>query len=135
MNNSSEKKLKKGGLNKVLKPKQIKCLELMIKGNMTDKDIAAAIHITQKTICEWKKKDKEFQDEYNSLMRNSLQYAAPKAFRKQMSLLNSRNDMVAHLAAKDIMDRAGFSPVDKIDLNADVDMELNINIDYGDADE
>ena len=114
----------------MLNPKQVKCLQLMIKGDMTDKDIAAAINITQKTICEWKKNNKEFQDEYNSLMRSSLQYAAPKAFRKQMALLDSKNDMVAHLAAKDIMDRAGFNPTDKLEM--DVDMELNINIDYGD---
>ena len=72
----------------MLNPKQVKCLELMIKGDMTDKDIAASINITQKTICEWKKNNKEFQDEYNSLMRSSLQYAAPKAFRKQMALLD-----------------------------------------------
>lgn len=113
----------------MLNPKQVKCLELMIQGQLTDKDIAKAINITQKTICEWKKNNKEFQDEYNSLMRSSLQYAAPKAFRKQMALLNSKNDMVAHLAAKDIMDRAGFNPTDKIELEAD--MELNISIDYG----
>ena len=117
----------------MLKPKQIKCLELMVKGDMTDKDIADAINITQKTICEWKKNCKEFQEEYNSLMRSSLQYAAPKAFRKQLSLLNSKNDMVAHLAAKDIMDRAGFNPTDKVEM--DVDMELNISIDYGDGNE
>ena len=115
----------------MLKPKQIKCLELMVKGDMTDKDIAAAINITQKTICEWKKNCKEFQDEYNSLMRSSLQYAAPKAFRKQMSLLNSKNDMVAHLAAKDIMDRAGFAPTEKVELEAD--MDLNIVVDYGEV--
>lgn len=115
----------------MLKPKQIKCLELMIQGNMTDKEIAEAINITQKTICEWKKNNKEFQDQYSALMRNSLQYAAPKAFRKQMSLLGSKNDMVAHLAAKDIMDRAGFQPVEKIEQ--DVDMELNITVDYGDG--
>lgn len=114
----------------MLKPKQVKCLEMMIQGDMTDKAIAEAINITQKTICEWKKNCKEFQEEYNSLMRSSLQYAAPKAFRKQMALLDSKNDMVAHLAAKDIMDRAGFNPTDKIELDAD--MELNINIDYGD---
>jgi CRISPR/Cas system CMR-associated protein Cmr5 small subunit len=104
----------------MLNPKQIKCLELMIQGNMTDKEIAESINVAQKTICEWKKNNKEFQDEYNSLMRGSLQYAAPKAFRKQLSLLNSKNDMVAHLAAKDIMDRAGFSPTEKIDLDMDV---------------
>jgi len=115
----------------MLNPKQVKCLELMIQGQLTDKDIAKSINITQKTICEWKKNNKEFQDEYNSLMRSSLQYAAPKAFRKQMALLNSKNDMVAHLAAKDIMDRAGFNPTDKIELEAD--MDLNINIDYGDG--
>ena len=104
----------------MLNPKQVKCLELMIKGDMTDKDIAAAINITQKTICDWKKNSKEFQDEYNSLMRSSLQYAAPKSFRKQMALLDSKNDMVAHLAAKDIMDRAGFSPAEKIEMDMDI---------------
>lgn len=113
-----------------LKPKQIKCLQLMIQGDMTDKKIAEAINITQKTICDWKKNCKEFQEEYNSLMRSSLQYAAPKAFRKQMALLDSRNDMVAHLAAKDIMDRAGFAPTEKVEM--DVDMDLNITVDYGD---
>lgn len=114
----------------MLKPKQVKCLELMIQGNMTDKEIAETINITQKTICDWKKNNTEFQDEFNKLVRNSLQYAAPKAFKKQLSLLNSKQDMVAHLAAKDIMDRAGFNPTDKIE--AEVDMELNISIDYGD---
>lgn len=112
-----------------LKPKQIKCLQLMIQGDLTDKKIAESINVTQKTICDWKKNCKEFQDEYNSLMRSSLQYAAPKAFRKQMALLESRNDMVAHLAAKDIMDRAGFMPTEKIEVEAD--MDLNITVDYG----
>ena len=60
-----------------------------------------------------RKNDVEFQEEYKNMMRKSLQYAAPKAFRKQMSLLDSNNDMVAHLAAKDIMDRAGFNKLIK----------------------
>lgn len=117
----------------MLKPKQLKALELMISGTMTDKEVAEAINVAPKTICEWKKSNREFQDEYNGLMRSSLQYAAPKAFRKQMSLLNSKNDMVAHLAAKDIMDRAGFNPTEKVEQN--VDMELTISIDYGDGDD
>ena len=115
----------------MLNPKQVKCLELMIQGNMTDKEIAETINITPKTICEWKKNCKEFQNEYNGLMRSSLQYAAPKAFRKQMALLNSKNDMVAHLAAKDIMDRAGFNPTEKIEQQ--MDMDLNIVVDYGEG--
>ena len=99
-----------------LNPKQIKCLELMIEGTMKDKEIAEAINVTQKTICEWKKNCAEFQEAYNSLLRSALQYAAAKAFRKQEHLLNSKNDMVAHLAAKDIMDRAGFTAVNKIEM-------------------
>ncbi len=99
----------------MLKQKQIKCLQLMIQGDMSDKKIAEVINISPKTICEWKKNSEEFKIEYNNLMRSSLQYAAPKAFKKQMKLLDSKSDMVAHLAAKDIMDRAGFNPVEKID--------------------
>lgn len=113
----------------MLKPKQIKCIELMISGNKTDKEIAKAINISPKTLCQWKKTDEEFQKEYEKMLRNSLQYAAAKAFSKQMSLLKSPMDMVAHLAAKDIMDRAGFSPVEKVEQQ--VDMDLNISIDYG----
>lgn len=110
----------------MLKPKQTKCLELMIQGTMTDKAIAEAINVSQKTICDWKKNNTEFQDEYNNLMRGSLQYAAPKAFRKQMALLDSKNDMVAHLAAKDIMDRAGFQPTEKVEMDADVDFNITV---------
>ena len=43
-----------------MKPKQIKCLELMVQGKLTDKEIAEAINISPKTICEWKKNNEEF---------------------------------------------------------------------------
>lgn len=100
-----------------MKPKQIKCLELMVQGELTDKEIAEAINISPKTICEWKKNNEEFRREYNRMIRSSLQYAAPKAFRKQETLLNSKNEMVAYLAAKDLMDRAGLNPIEKIEAN------------------
>lgn len=116
----------------MLKPKQVKCLQLMITGTKTDKEIAEAINVAPKTICDWKKNNSEFQEEYNTLMRSSLQYAAPKAFRKQMSLLNSKNDMVAHLAAKDIMDRAGFIPTEKVEVSGAVPVIVD---DSGDDDE
>jgi len=38
-------------------------------------------------------------------------------------------------AAEYVRDTIGQKPSDKLDLNADVDMELNINIDYGDGNE
>lgn len=93
----------------MLKPKQIKYIELLIKDNMTDKEIAQVINITPKTICYWKKNDQEFQQEYRKALHNAMQFAAAKAFKKEMALLDSKSDMVAHLAAKELLDRGGFS--------------------------
>lgn len=112
-----------------LSPKQAKCLELMATGLYTDKEISGMIKISQQSICKWKK-DPEFKHAYTEYITNRIQYAASKAFKKQERLLESKVDMVAHLAAKDLMDRAGFKPEDRVALEAD--MELNINIDYGD---
>jgi hypothetical protein len=48
-----------------------------------------------------------------------------------VELLDSANEMVAYLASKDIMDRAGFNPVERV--QQEIDMDLNITVDYGDA--
>ena len=114
----------------MLKPKQVKCLELMMEHpKMKMQDIAKELNVTPKTISEWKK-DEEFRSEYDTNFRLKLQYASARAFRKQVELLDSGNEMVAYLASKDIMDRAGFNPVEKV--QQEVDMDLNITVDYGD---
>ena len=114
----------------MLKPKQVKCLELMFEHpKMKMQDIAKELNVTPKTISEWKK-DEEFRNEYDTNFRLKLQYASARAFRKQVELLDSGNEMVAYLASKDIMDRAGFNPVEKV--QQEVDMDLNITVDYGD---
>lgn len=117
----------------MLKPKQARCLELMLDHpKMKMQDIAAELNVTPKTISTWKKEE-EFRNEYDTHFRMKLQYASARAFRKQVELLDSPNEMVAYLASKDIMDRAGFNPVDKV--QQEIDMDLNISVDYGDADE
>ena len=114
----------------MLKPKQVKCLELMLNNpKMKMQDIAKELSVTPKTISTWKKEE-EFRSEYDANFRLKLQYASAKAFRKQVDLLDSPNEMVAYLASKDIMDRAGFNPVEKV--QQEVDMDLNITVDYGD---
>lgn len=118
----------------MLKPKQVECLKLMMQNpKISGKELAEALNVTEKTISQWKNKNTEFQDEYNTLVRSKIQYAASQALGKQIDLLQSRNDMVAHLAAKDLMDRAGFNPVEKIEQ--EIDMDLNITVDYGDDDD
>lgn len=116
----------------MLKPKQVECLKLMMQNpKISGKDLAIALNVTEKTISQWKNKNTEFQDEYNTLVKSKIQYAATQALGKQIELLQSRNDMVAHLAAKDLMDRAGFQPTEKVEQQ--IDMDLNITVDYGDS--
>ena len=115
----------------MLKPKQVKCLELMLSNpKMKMQDIAKELNVSPKTISMWKREE-EFRAEYDTSFRLKLQYASAKAFRKQVELLDSGNEMVAYLASKDIMDRAGFNPVEKV--QQDVDLDLSITVDYGDA--
>ena len=114
----------------MLKPKQVKCLEFMLDNpKMKMKEIAEELNVTPKTISSWKKEE-EFRNEYDTNFRLKLQYASARAFKKQVDLLDSPNEMVAYLASKDIMDRAGFNPVEKV--QQEVDMDLNITVDYGD---
>lgn len=118
----------------MLKPKQVECLKLMLSNpEISGKELSDALKVSEKTISQWKNNNAEFQEEYNTLVRSKLQYAATKALEKQIELLQSRSDMVAHLAAKDIMDRSGFKPVEKVEQA--VDMELNVTVDYGDEPE
>ncbi|CVI73277.1 Bacterial regulatory proteins, luxR family [Clostridiales bacterium CHKCI001] len=38
----------------MLTPKQRKCLELMVSGDLKQKEIAAQIKVSEQTICAWK---------------------------------------------------------------------------------
>lgn len=112
--------------------KQRKCLELMVAGSMNQREIAEQINITEKTICEWKKND-EFRKEYEYMLRIGIQSLAAKAYKTQEQLLSSKNDMVRHLAAKDILDRAGFKATDKLEIEGA--LPVFIKEDLGEDDE
>lgn len=97
----------------MLSTKQKKCIELMASGEFKQKEIAKMINVTEKTICAWKKDD-EFMKELDYLIVISIRSVAAKAFKTQTKLLDSKNDMVRYMAAKDILDRAGFKPDEKL---------------------
>lgn len=87
----------------------------MIEGDLKQIEIAKQIKVSEKTICEWKKK-KEFMDTYDELLRSSIRTVASKAFKTQSKLLDSRSDMVKYMVSKDILDRAGYKPNDKLNV-------------------
>lgn len=108
----------------MLNPKQRKCIEYMLEGNMTQKQMAELLNVTENTISNWKKND-EFMSEYNTTLKSNINAVAAKAFTTQMKLLNARSEMVKYMVSKDILDRAGFKPSEKIDLSLEPVTILN----------
>ena len=106
------------GVVYVLNPKQKKCIEMMVEGSFTQKQMAEALNVSENTICNWKKND-EFMGEYNTTLKSSINQVAAKAFNTQMKLLNARSEMVRYMVAKDILDRAGFKASENVNLNVE----------------
>lgn len=108
----------------MLNPKQKKCIGLMVQGEFTQKQIAETIHVSENTISNWKK-DEEFMSEYNASLLASINWVAAKAFKTQIKLLTARSEMVRHLVAKDILDRAGYKPEDNIKLSGPIPVVIS----------
>lgn len=103
----------------MLKPKQKKCIDMLISGMLTQSQIAASLKITEQTICNWKK-DKEFADALEKANRSVIGSLVPKAIRKAEALLSAESEQVQLAAAKDILDRAGYKADSNVNLNANV---------------
>lgn len=100
----------------MLSESQIKCINLMVVENKTQKQIAKEINITEKTICQWKK-DKEFREEIEKQMRENFGSLAIEAQQKLKKLLDSKNESIQMQAIKDVLDRAGYKPVEKTEIS------------------
>ena len=100
----------------MLTESQIKCINLMITENKTQKQIAKEINITEKTICKWKK-DKEFKEEIQKQMKENFGSLAIEAQQELKKLLKSKNENVKMQAIKDVLDRAGYKPIDKTEVS------------------
>ncbi len=114
----------------MLNPKQIKCLNMMVYGDMKQKDIAEKLKVSENTITNWKKND-EFRTAYVAELKNSMRDVAAKAFKTEVKLLEARSESVRLMAAKDILDRAGFKPEENVNLGGSVNENgkvININI-------
>ena len=107
----------------MLTEKQIKCINLIITESKTQKQIAKEINITEKTICEWKK-DKEFKKKKKKQMKENFGSLAIEAQQELKKLLKSKNENVKIQAIKDVLDRAGYKPIDKAELSGGYTVEL-----------
>ena len=100
-------------MNQVLSEKQIQCINLMAIENKTQKQIAKELKVTEQTICNWKK-DKEFKNEIEKNIKENFGSLALDAQKELKKLLKSSNEYIRIQAVKDILDRAGYKPTERI---------------------
>ena len=96
------------GVNLLLKPKQVECLELLAAG-MSVTEAAARLKISRKTASLWKNNNDEFKKEYDRLIRGRFKELSPAAVNTLAELLGSPSETVRLGAAKEILRLAGFS--------------------------
>ena len=100
-------------MNQEIREKQMQCIILMVIENKTQKQIAKELKISEQTICNWKK-DKEFKNEIEKNIKENFGSLAVEAQKELKKLLKSNNEYIKMQAVKDILDRAGYKPTERI---------------------
>lgn len=101
----------------------MECIKYMLEGKMNQKQMAEKLDVCPNTITNWKK-DAEFMDEYFAAFKEIIREVAVEAFKTERKLLKARSEMVRLMAAKDILDRAGFKATEKLDINSNVGVTI-----------
>ena len=98
---------------------------LEITTNMNYGELAKELNVSERTIYNWRK-DPEFQQMKEKIVRESFSDMATKALKSLYNLSqNAKSEQVRFQSAADLLDRAGFKPTDK----HDVDMRIPTFID------
>lgn len=110
----------------MLSEKQIQCINSMVTKNKTQKQIAKELKITEQTICNWKK-EKEFKNEIEKNIKGNFGLLAIDAQNELKKLLKSNNEYIKMQAVKDILDRAGYKPVERKEIKDDTEKTKKID--------
>lgn len=109
----------------MLSQKQQKCIFLMISTNMTQKEISKEIQISENSISEWKK-DEEFKAEIQRQLKENFGALAIEAQKELNKLLKDKNSQVRIQAVKDILDRAGYKPTEKVEQSGESKLIISL---------
>lgn len=110
-----------------LSEKQQKYIEIKNETGQTDKTIAKKIGVDTTTISRWKRKE-EYQLGLKGYQAYYLSEKTPQALLTITRLLNARSELVRFQAAKDILDRSGYNPVDKQEIETNATVQFNDDI-------
>ena len=97
--------------------KMDKAINMMVYTNLTQREIADKLDVREETVSRWKNRE-DFKSKKKEEEGKFLFELTSPAMRTMKELLNSHSDYVRFQAAQDILDRTGYKPTDKVDLNS-----------------
>lgn len=111
-----------------LTKKQQEYIRLKNETDLAEGEIAAEIDVNRSTISRWKHNDK-FREGFKGYQAEHLSKQVPKALQTMINLLDAKSELVRYQASKDILDRTGYTPVErqKIETTATVHFDDDIN--------
>lgn len=98
-----------------LSKKQKEYIRIKSETDLMDIEIADEINTTSVTISRWKN-NPDFLKGFKAFQVHHLDHSVPKALKTMINLLDAKSELVRFQASKDILDRSGYTPVDKQEL-------------------
>ena len=109
-----------------LTSKQQRFIHLYITGQYTIPKLAELMNVDARTLRGWLKREdvkeiiESFQEEEHELVEHAIKNMRLKAIQKMTELIDSPIDGVALSACKDILDRSGHKPTQKVEKNVTI---------------
>ncbi|OFP91196.1 DNA-binding protein [Staphylococcus sp. HMSC072D04] len=111
-----------------LTKKQQEYIRLKNETDLSEGEIASEIDVNRSTISRWKNNDK-FREGFRGYQVEHLSNQVPKALQTMINLLDARSELVRFQAAKDILDRSGYNPVETQQIETTATVQFNDDID------
>ena len=107
-----------------LQPRHYKIIELLIYRGLSQKEAAEQVGVTEWTVSEWINHNKIFQKHYDDELKKAessrqriYKTVARRAVQKLIELMDCGTSHIELNAAKEILDRAGDKPSEKIEFS------------------
>lgn len=108
-----------------LSAKMLKCINLMVYTDMKKQEIAEELNVAGNTISRWTDRE-DFQEELRNEMHRGFNSLAIKARRKLEKLIDSKNDVVALGACKEVLNKAGYMETQKVEQKLDTVIKVEV---------
>ena len=110
-----------------MEAKRLKALEILVSGDYKSyEEVADKLKITRRTLYNWRNEE-EFSAELERRIKIKIGGIVPRAIKKLDELIDSKKEIIALQAAKDILDRGGYKATDKIDINGKTESNMSVS--------